>query len=40
MYVIGIVLLLSMEYYRFADYGDMMLLYGEAQHLWANHKLN
>ena len=31
MYIIGTVLLLSMEYYTFAEYGDMMLLYGEAR---------
>ena len=30
-YVIGTVLLLSMEYYTFAEHGDMMLLYGEAR---------
>ena len=30
-YVIGTVLLLSMEYYTFAEYADMMLLYGEAR---------
>ena len=30
-YVIGTMLLLSMEYYTLEEYGDMMLLYGEAR---------
>ena len=35
-YVIGTVLLLSVEYYTFAEYGDMMLLYGEARPSFAH----